>query len=204
MLETAGPRELSERIIQGIASPEIVDVVGIGAGIPSVIGAINLSKNIAKVNIKSTTLDNILIPIYGNQEAVFFELSREPEITPPFIQEFESKEETEKAQLTISVFKGDPVSKITNQILYKLSKFPQVKVIAAGFTMVTAVRAILQVVTSGISKEPVSISAVLATSVSRRDNPSKKISAIQIYLESGHETVYPPRHAEVLAKVIQG
>jgi hypothetical protein len=64
------------------------------------------------------------------------------------------------------------------------------------------VRATLQVVTSGISKEPVSISAILATSIGRRYDPSKKIAAIQIYLESGHETIYPQRHAEVLKEVV--
>lgn len=203
MLETSGPRELSERIIQGLASPEIVDLVGIGSAIPCVVGGVNLSRNIARVNIKSVTLDNISIPIYGTQEAIFFELSREPETPSPFIKDFESKSDEEKAQLTISVFKGDRIASITNQILFKLSRYPQIKVIASGFTIVTAVRATLQVVTSGISKEPISISAILATSISRRDNPSKKISAIQIYLASGHETVYPPRHAEVLAQLVQ-
>ena len=203
-LETTGPREYSERIIQEITGPEIVDVVGIGSGMPCVIGAINLSRNIARVNIKSVVLDNISIPVYGKQEAIFFELSREPETPSPFIEEFETKTETEKAQLTVSVYKADKISTITSQILYKLSKYPQIKVIASGFTIVTAVRATLQVVTSGISRESVSISGVLATSINRRDFPTKKVPAIQIYLESGHETVYPPRHAEVLVQIIKG
>jgi len=203
MLETSGPRELSEQIIQGITSPEIVDVVGIGSGIPGVIAAVNLARNIARVNIKSVTLDNISIPIYGNQEAIFFELSREPEVEIESIKNFDSKSEMEKAQLTISVHKGDRIATITNQLLFKLSRNTEVKIIASGFTIVTAVRAILQVATSGISREPISISGVVATSISRRDNPSKKIAALQVYLESGHETVYPSRHSEVLQQLIK-
>lgn len=203
-LETIGPREFSERIIQGLASPEIIDLVGIGSAIPCVIGAINLSRNIANVNIKSVTLDNILIPVYGKQEAIFFELNREPETGSPFMEAFEAKAESEKNLLTVVVFKGDRIASVTNQILFKLSKYSQIKVIASGFTMVTAVRSILQVVTSGISKEPISVSAINATSVDRRDFPSKKNPAIQVYLERGHETVYPPRHAEVLAQIIKG
>lgn len=200
-LETIGPRELSERIVQGIAGPDTVDLIGIGSSIPSVIAAVNLSKSIANVNINSMTLDNIPIPVYGKQEAIFFELSREPETAPSFIEEFEAKEGLEKTLLTVIVHRGDKISTITNQVLYKLSKYPQIKVIASGFTIVIAVRATLQVVTSGISKEPVSINAILATSVDRRDFPGKKVPAIQIYLEKGHETLYPPRHAEVLAQI---
>lgn len=203
-LETTGSKELSERIVQGIAGPDVVDVVGIGSSIPIVIGAVNLSRNIANVNIKSVTLDNIPIPIYGKQEAIFLELSREPEIVPSFIEEFEAKGQAEKSLLTVIVFRGDRIPTITNQILYKLSKYPKIKVIASGFTIVIAVRATLQVVTSGISKEPVSITAISASSVDRRDFAGKKVPAIQIYLEKGHETTYPERHAQVLAQIKKG
>lgn len=202
--ETMGPKELSERIVQGLVASEIVDVVGIGSGIPCAIGGINLSRNIARFSLKSVALDNIQIPVYGKQEAIFFELSHDPEVVSPVITQFETKPEQEKSQLTISVFKGDQIPKITNQILYKLSKYPMIKIIAAGFTIVTAVRATLQVVTSGISIEPAGIVAVLSTSIKRRDFPDKKIPAIHIFLERGQETTYGPHHAEVLAQVIQG
>jgi hypothetical protein len=189
--------------VQGIAGPDTVDLVGIGSSVPSVIAAVNLSTNIANVNIKSVTLDNIPIPIYGKQEAIFFELSRESETVSSFIEEFEAKRDPEKDLLTVIVFRGDKISTITNQVLYKLSKYPRIKVIASGFTIVIAVRATLQVVTSGISKEPVSINAISASSVDRRDFPGKKVPAIQIYLEKGHETTYPERHAQVLAQITQ-
>ena len=150
------------------------------------------------------TIDNIPLPVYGKQEALFFELSHEPEVVPSAITEFEEKSEQEKAQLTISVFKGDQIPKITNQILYKLSKYSTLKVIASGFTIITAVRATLQVVTSDIAIEPVGVSAIFATSIARRDNPSKKIPAIHIYLEKGHSTVYPLRHSDVLTQIVHG
>ena len=203
-LDTMGSRELSERIVQGMMVSETVDVVGIGSGIPCAIGGVNLSRNIAKFSLKSVTLDNIPIPVYGKQEAIFYELSREPEVISPFIGAFEAKPDQEKNQLTVSVFKVDKIPTITNQILFKLSKYPMIKVIASGFTIVTAVRAVLQVVTSGISLEPTSINAVIATSVNRRDFPNKKIPAIQIFLEKGQMTTYPARHAEVMAQVIKG
>jgi hypothetical protein len=202
-IETVGPRELSERIVQGLMTSEIVDVVGLGSAIPCVIGGVNLSRNIAKFSLKSIVLDNIQIPIYGKQEAIFFELSHEPEVISSFITEFEAKNDQEKFQLTVSVSKGDQIPTVSNQILYKLSKYPIVRVIASGFTIVTAVRATLQVVTSGISIEPVGIIAVSATSINRRDFPGKKVPAINIFLENGHGTTYPARHAEVLALVTQ-
>lgn len=203
-LDSMGPRELSERIVQGMMVSEIVDVVGIGSGIPCAIGGVNLSRNIAKFSLKSVTLDNIQIPVYGKQEAIFFELSREPEVVSPFVGEFEAKPEQEKNKLTVIVFKEDKIPAITNQILYKLSKYPIIKVIASGFTIVTAVRAVLQVVTSGISLEPTSITAVFTTSIGRKDFPSKKVPAIHIFLEKGQNSTYPTRHAEVMAQVIKG
>ena len=107
-VETIGPKkELSEHIVQGLMASEIVDVVGLGSGISCVIGGINLSRNIARFNLKSVTIDNIPLPVYGKQEALFFELSHEPEVVPSAITEFEEKSEQEKAQLTISVFKGN-------------------------------------------------------------------------------------------------
>lgn len=202
-LEITGARDLSERIIQALASPEWVDLIGIGSSIPGVIAAVNLSRNIANVNIQSLTLDYIPITVYGKQEAIFFELSRDPETVSPFVQEFERQGEPEKTILTVVVFRGDRISAVTNQILYKLSKYARIKVIASGLAISTAVRAILQVVTSGISRESISINAITIESISRKDIPEKKVPAVQVYLEKGHATVYPPRHAEVLTKITQ-
>jgi hypothetical protein len=202
-LEITGARDLSERIIQGLASPEIVDLIGIGSSIPGVIAAVNLSKNIANVNIQSLTLDYIPITVYGKQEAIFFEISRDPETVSPLVQEFERQGEPDKTTFTVVVFRADRISAVTNQILYKLSKYARIKVIASGFAITTAVRAILQVITSGISREPISLNAITIESISRKDIPEKKVPAIQIYLEKGHATVYPPRHAEVLTQITQ-
>ena len=200
-LEMTGARELSEQIIQGLMGPEIVDVVGIGSSIPGVIAAVNLSKNIANVNIQSLTLDYIPIAVYGKQEAIFFELAQKAETVSEFIEDFEKQEEANKVLMTVVVYRGDRISTITNQLLYKLSRYSRIKLIASGFAITTAVRATLQVTTSGISKQPISVSAIDASSVKRRDMPEKRVPAIQIYLEKGHATVYSLHHAEVLEQI---
>ena len=199
--ESAGPRGLSQGIIQALTKPDIVDVVGIGTSISGVVAAVNLSSAIANVNIQSATLDYIPISVIGKQEAIFFELSREEASVAPIVSEFESQEEGNKILQTIWVSREDRIENVTNLILWKLSKNRLMKVVASGFAITMAVRSTLQVTTSGITKEPVSISAITIEAIERRAMPSKKVPAIQIYLEKGKETVYSPRHKEVIAKV---
>jgi len=199
--ESAGPRDLSQRIIQALTKPDIVDVVGIGTSISGVVAAVNLSSAIANVNIQSATLDYIPITVIGKQEAIFFELSREEASVAFIVSEFESQEEGNKILQTIWVSREDRIENVTNLILWKLSKNKLIKVVASGFAITMAVRSTLQVTTSGITKEPVSISAVTIEAIERRAMPSKKVPAIQIYLEKGKETVYSPRHKEVIEKV---
>ena len=199
--ESAGPRDLSQRIIQALTKPDIVDVVGIGTSISGVVAAVNLSSAIANVNIQSATLDYIPITVIGKQEAIFFELSREEASVALIVSEFESQEEGNKMLQTIWVSREDRIENVTNLILWKLSKNKLIKVVASGFAITMAVRSTLQVTTSGITKEPVSISAVTIEAIERRAMPSKKVPAIQIYLEKGKETVCSPRHKEVIEKV---
>jgi hypothetical protein len=199
--ESAGPRDLSQRIIQALTKPDIVDVVGIGTSISGVVAAVNLSSAIANVNIQSATLDYIPITVIGKQEAIFFELSREEASVALIVSEFESQEEGNKILQTIWVSREDRIENVTNLILWKLSKNRLIKVVASGFAITMAVRSTLQVTTSGITKEPVSISAITIEAIERRAMPSKKVPAIQIYLEKGKETVYSPRHKEVIEKV---
>lgn len=201
--ESTGPRDLSQRIIQALTKPDIVDVVGIGTSISGVVAAVNLSGTIANVNIQSVTLDYIPITVIGKQEAIFFELSREKAAVAPIVGEFEGQAEGNKILQTIWVSREDRIENVTNLILFKLSKYNLIKVVASGYAITMAVRSTLQVTTSGIAREPVSISAITIEAIERRTMPGKKVPAIQIYLEKGKGTAYPTRHGDVIEKVTQ-
>lgn len=198
----SGARDLSQRIIQALTKPDIVDVVGIGTSISGAVAAVNLSRTIANVNIQSVTLDYIPITVLGKQEAIFFELSREEVAVAPVVAEFEGQDEGSKMQQIIWVNRQDRIENVTNIILWKLSKYNLIKVVASGFAITMAARSTLQVTTSGIAREPVSISAITTESIERKGTLGKRVPAIQIYLEKGKETVYPPRHHDVIKKVL--
>lgn len=202
-LESSGPRDLSQRIVQALTKPDMVDVVGIGTGISGVVAAVNLSRMIANVNIQSVTLDYIPITVLGKQEAIFFELNREEAKTAPVIAKFEEEGEANRILQTIWVSRQDRLESVTSLILWKLSKFDLIKVVASGFAITLAVKSVLQVTTSGITREPVGISAITIEAIERRAAPEKKVPAIQIYLEKGKETERSPRHDEVVGKVTQ-
>jgi DNA-binding protein len=206
--EPSGARDLSQDIIQALTKPEIIDVVGIGTSISGAVAGVNLSKIIANVNIQSVTLDYIPTTATGNQEAIFFELSREKAEVPPTVAEFEKKDEPSKMQQTIWVSREDRIEAVTSLILWKFNKFDLLKVVASGFAITMAVKATLQATTSGIAKQPIAVTAITIDSIERktaepRTAVTKKVPAIQIYMEKGKETTYPPRHEEVKIKATQ-
>ena len=197
-----GTRDLSQNIIQGLTKPEIVDVVGIGASIPLVVAAVDLSKAIANVNIDFVSLDYVPLTATYKPEAIFFELSREPSEIPSIVSEFERLLEVERNMKTIRVSRGDRLDTITNLLLWKLSKNNIIKVLASGFAITTAIRSILQVTTSGISKDQVGVSAITTDSIERGEGTGKKVPAIQVYLDKGKATTYSARHEDVVKQVV--
>lgn len=204
--ELMGARDLSQNIIQELMKTDPVIVVGIGSSIALAIGAVDISKNIANVNIQSTSLDYIPLTSTYAPEAIFLELSKKPFTRSSLINDFETQPIKDIIAKTIAVRRGDRVETITNLILWKLNKYETIKVMASGFAIVTAIRSTLQVITSGITKEPVGISAITIDSVERKTQVgtplTKRIPAIQIYLQLGKQTEYPPNHKEIIQKVI--
>jgi len=196
-----GSRDLSQDIIQELMKRDVVDVVGIGACITMVIGAVNLSKTIANVNIQSVILDYVPLTAAYKPEAIFFELSRTPSKVPKIVTEFDSFLEDDKRTKTIGVSREERVETITNIILWKLSKQDVVKVIASGYAVTTAIRSVLQVTTTGISKYKVGVTGIIIDSVERGVGTGRLVPAINIFIEREKDTTYSPRHQEVVKNV---
>ena len=182
--------------------PDVVDVVGIGACITMAIGAVNLSKTIANVNIQSIALDYVPLTAAYKPEAIFFELSRTPSKVPEIVTEFDSFSEDDKRTKIIGVSREEHVETITNIILWKLSKQAVIKVMASGYAITTAIRSILQVTTTGISKYKVGVTGVVIDSVERGTGTGRLVPAINVFIERGKDTIYSNRHPEVVQNVI--
>ncbi len=196
-----GSRDLSQKIIQGLMKTEIVDVVGMGSSIGTSIAGINAARAIANVNIQCASIDYVTLTASYKPDAIFVELSRFPSETPPVVKKFEEEDyETRKAR-TVSVSREDRLEAITNIILWKINKNETVKVMASGFAIPTAIKSVLQVTTTQISKNPVGITGIILDSVERGTGTGKLIPAIQIYIEKNKETLHSIRHNEVLKKI---
>ncbi|MGA3291328.1 MAG: hypothetical protein ABSD42_13940 [Candidatus Bathyarchaeia archaeon] len=203
--ELMGARDLSQNIIQELMKTETLNVVGIGSSITLAIAAVDLSRNLANVNIQSISLDYIHLTANYVPEAIFLELSKKPSNPSSSVNAFETQLFDDKIAKTVAVHRGDGVETITNQILWKLKKCDTIKVMASGFAIMTAVRSTLQVITSGITREQVGISAITIDSIERKtpidSSITKRVPAIQIYLEKGQKTEYPANHKEIIQKV---
>lgn len=202
--EKMGAIDISEQIIQKLTLLEKIYFIGIGASIPRIISAVNMSSDIANVNIVSVSLDYIEIQVYGKEEAIFITLSRIEQEPNPIVTAFESQENYFKRDRTIWVGRRDEISKITNEILFKLNDYHEAKLMASGFPIITAIESALQVAKSEISRTEVCISAITLHSIDRRSDPGKKVAAIDIYLEQGKLTEYPENHENIKNKILEG
>lgn len=197
-----GSRDLSQNIIQGLMKTDIVDVVGMGSSIGTAIAGINASRVIANVNIQCASVDYVTLTAVYKPDAIFVELSRCASKSPPIVQKFESEEYDSRRARTVGVSRDDRLEAITNIILWKLNKNDTVKVIASGFAIPTAIKSVLQVTTTGISRSKVGITGITLDSVERGGvGTGKLIPAIQIYIEKNKETIHSARHQEVLKKI---
>lgn len=199
-IEMTGPIDLSEKIIQGLTSSDNVDVVGIGSSIPRVVAGVDYSRRIANVNIQSISID--YFTIVGKQEAIFFELSQKDEQIPDVISEFERQGDVVKAEQTIWVSRRDRIPSITHLLLQKLNRYPTIKIAGSGFAITIAIRGVLQVTTTGISRKPIGITGIRIDSIPRRADSKKRVAAIQIYLKIGEKTMYPQRHESIKEQVV--
>jgi len=199
--DTKGPRELSSEIIQKLTVNEKFVLVGIGSIIPLVLSAVNLSRNIANVNIHTVTLDYISIPFFGKQEVIFIELGHKEKEPSQNVVEFESLDETIKNYRTIWVPRKQDIARITDEILFKLSKNDKVRIMASGFAIFLTIKSVLQVVKTDISKEVLGVSDVIIDSLGRKNDPLKMVPSINIYISKGE--IKRPKFIEKVLKEIK-
>ncbi len=197
-----GSRDLSQKIIQGLMKTDVVDVVGVGPSISTAIAGINASRAIANVNIQCASLDYVNLTASYKPDTLFVELSRNPSKEPAVIQKFSNQGYDACKAGTVSVSRQERLEAITNIILWKLNKHNIVKIMASGYAIPIAIKSVLQVTTTGISKSKVGITGLILDSVERGEVGSGRlIPAISIFIEKNKDTIHSPRHLEVLNKI---
>lgn len=177
--------DITEKIISGIMDAGEVDVIGIGEAIFQVCSALNLSCEIAKIYINQITIENFEDPKLGKTAAIYVHLAQQDSLHYEKLVAEEEKEMDNISDRTVSVGHEIPMEKLLTRSLMALARFEEIKLIAAGGSINEAISLALKLATGQISKDPVGIKLIYVYSINMRNDPSKRISAISIYLKKG-------------------
>ena len=195
----------SQQIISSIMSFGELDVIGLGTSIFMTCSAVNISKDIANVNIHHISLDYVDFPILGKYEVILFTLKN----TPPKTTMKSLAERIDKklnnyigrdGQLIV-VSRRQNIEKLVAMCLWKMSQFNQIKLIAGGTAINNATKIALTLAKSGIAKEPTYVKLISLEKLTRtRTEIPKPITGIAIYIEKGKEKVLD-RHKKLLEQI---
>jgi DNA-binding protein len=193
--------DVVEKIISGIVEAGEVDVVGINDSMFPVCSAINMATEIAKVYIDEIFIENLETPILSKTSAISAHLVQKQMWDYVKLAEQEEKRMTDVAEQTVSVSRAATMERLLTFSLLRLAKFDEIRIVAAGGSINDAISLALKLTTGQISKDPVGVKLTHLYSISMRNDPTKSIAAISIYLQKGIGTGYTKRHIDLIKKL---
>ncbi len=201
---SAKTTDVVEGIISGIMETGDVSVVGLSDSMFLACAAINMSTEIAKVYVDDIDVASIKMPTLGNVAAVSAHLSQKVAGDYAALAEKEDKALTDSTEQTISVSRASTIERLVTISLLRLAKFDEVKIVAAGGSINDAITLALKLTSGQISKDPIGIKLFHLYSIVMRNDPTKSIAAVSIYLQKGVTTRYTKRQSELLKKLENG
>jgi DNA-binding protein len=196
--------DIVEEIISGILETGEITVIGINDSMFLTCSAINMATEIAKVYINDICIANLEIPVLGKSYAISAYLAQNQIWDYSKFAEQEEKEMKDVAEQTISVSRGNTMERLLTISLLRLAKFDEVRIVAAGGSINDAVVLALKLTSGQISKDPVGIKLIHLYSILMRNDPTKSIAALSIYLQKGISTRYVKRQSDLLKKLETG
>jgi DNA-binding protein len=196
--------DIVERIISGIMEDGEVNVVGINDAMFLACAALNMATEIAKVYVDDIDIATLEAPVLGRVAAISTHLSQKPAGEYGKLAEQEDKALTDIGEQTISVSRAATMERLLTISLLRLARFDEVKIVAAGGSINDAIALALKLTNGQISKEQVGIKLFHLYSIVMRNEPTKSIAAVSIYLQKGVTTRYTKRQSELLKKLESG
>jgi hypothetical protein len=190
--------DVVEGIISGIMENGSVSVVGLDEAMFLACSAINMATEIAKVYIDDIDIAPLEVPTLGKVSVVAAHLSQKQAGDYTALAEVEDKGMIDGVEQTVSVSRAATFERLLTISLLRLAKFDKVKVVAAGGSINDAIALTLKLTNGQISKEPVGIKLFHLYSIVMRNDPTKSIAAVSIYLQKGVTTRYTKRQNELL------
>ncbi len=188
--------DVVEGIISGIMETGSVSVVGVGESMFLACSSINMATEIAKVYVDDIDIAPLEIPDIGKVSVVSAHLSQKQAGDYGTLAQQEDVAMTEEQ--TISVSRASTPERLITISLLRLAKFDKIKIAAAGGSIHDAIALALRLTGGQISKEAVGIKLFHLYSIIMRNDPTKSIAAVSIYLEKGITTRYTKRQTELL------
>ena len=144
------------------------------------------------------------MPVIGKVSTVSAHLSQKQAGDYSALSEKEDKSMTEVTEQTISVSRSSTMERLLTISLLRLAKYDEIKIVAAGSSINDAISLALKLANGQISKDAVGIKLFYLHSIIMRNDPTKSIAAVSIYLHKGLTTRYTKRQSAVLKKVESG
>ena len=118
-------------------------------------------------------------------------------------------EQQEKAmedveEQTVSVSRAACLERLLTISLLRLAKFDKIRIVAAGGSINDAISLALNLTTGQISKERWEPNLCILYSIIMRNDPTKNIAAISIYLQKGISTQCSKRQRDLIKKLESG
>jgi len=196
--------DVVEAIITGIMEVGEVNVVGINDSMFLACSAINMATEIAKAYVDDIDIAPIQMPAIGKVAVISAHLSQKQAGDYAMLAEQEEKKLTDIGEQTISVSRASTIERLLTITLLRLAKFDEIKVVAAGGSINDAIALALKLAAGQISKDPVGIKLFHLYSIIMRNDPTKSIAAVSIYLQKGVTARYTKRQSEFLKKLEAG
>ena len=193
--------DIVEGIISGIMETGEVNIVGLNDSMFLACSAINMATEIAKVYVDDIDIASLEVPALGKVSAVSAHLSQKQVGDYSALAEKEEKSMTDIAEQTISVSRAATMERLLTISLLRLAKFDEVKIVAAGGSINDAISLALKLTNGQISKDTIGIKLFHLYSIMMRNDPTKSIAAISIYLYKGLTTRYTKRQSALLKKI---
>ena len=193
-----------EKIISSILEAGEADIVGIGEGIFLACSAANMATEIAKVYLNDLCVGPV--QTHGQQvtPAISIHLGQKQMGEYSKLAEIEEKAMKDLDEQTISVSRASTMDRLITVSLLKLARFEEVRIVAAGGSITDAVALAFRLGNGQISKDDVGTKLVNLYSIKMRNDPTKSIAAMSIYMQKGLSQIYSKRQSELFNRVEAG
>ena len=196
--------DIVERIISGILETGEINVVGLNDSMFLVCSAVNMATEIAKVYLDDICIGNIEMPVIGRAAAISAHLAQNQTWDYSKIAKQEEEAMADLSEQTISVSRAATMERLVTISLLRLARFDEIRIVAAGGSINDAIALALKLTNGQISKDPIGIKLFHLYSIVMRNDPTKSIAAVSIFLHKDIATRYTKSQIEMLKKIESG